>query len=171
MDVGLPCVLLWSMNASVALPLADVAGEPGALRDRIRKIIKIIRGDSPLTEWHLSDLVSLEVGRGIAPHTGSADNEIPTPCDVFISYSRSDSNLMERVKSILSSRGIACWVDQMLSCGERFRKRIRAQIEAAKATIALFTPMSVRRPWVLAECRHAMALERLMPLSFAGAVM
>jgi len=170
MDVGLPCVLLWSMNAWVVLPLADVAGNLTALRGRLRDIFAITRGPEPLSEWHVSDLVNLEIGYGIAVNTPSASNDLPDPCDVFISYKRSDSNLMERVRSLLATHGIVCWVDQLLSCGERFRQRIRAQIEAAAATITLFTTASVRSPWVLAESRYAMAMDKLLPLSFDQAV-
>ena len=60
--------------------------------------------------------------------------------DVFISYSRSDSNVAERLYDILTKQGKRVWYDRKnLSAGGNFMEEIRRAIRTAKYFIPIFS--------------------------------
>lgn len=165
LDVGLPSALLWSDEASVLLPLADVGDDPKRIRRRLRAILELVPRDGPLTQWQVDELESLSVE---AADFDAGPNLVAAaePCDVFLSYRRRDVDVLRNVRRVIESVGLKTWFDAQIPCGDRFRSRIRKQIEAATSTVVCRTPSAVKSPWVQYEAKLAMQLGTAMPLGF-----
>jgi hypothetical protein len=78
---------------------------------------------------------------------------------VFISYSRRDANLAQRVADALERLGFnALDPGRQLRPGDDWRKAIRAAIKRADAFILLASPHNVASSWSLYEAGMAEAL-------------
>lgn len=77
---------------------------------------------------------------------------------VFISYSRKDINLVERLVSILKQEGIMVLWTKTLSTGSGFPEQLKVFIEHAHIFIPVITKSSSTRGWVHQEIGYAMAL-------------
>src|SRR5262249_26828042 len=88
--------------------------------------------------------------------------------DVFISYSQSDRAIGDTLASSLTERGFDVWWDTELLGSQKFHEVITQQLEAAKATIVIWTPNSVQSEWVIAEAEYARKRKRLIPTRVAG---
>lgn len=165
LDVGLPSVLLWSEEASVLLPLADVGDDAAKIRNRLRAILRLVPRDGPLTQWQVDELESLGVETAEIGARPTAD-ATAEPCDVFLSYRRRDADLMQDVRRVIEGVGLKTWFDAQIPCGERFRSRIRKQIEAATSAAICLTPSAATSPWVQYEAKLAAQRGTAMPLGF-----
>jgi hypothetical protein len=165
LDVGLPSVLLWSEEASVLLPLADVGDDATKIRKRLRAIQELVPRDGPLTQWQVDELESLDVETSEigARQTPDAKAE---PCDVFLSYRRRDAEVMQGVRRLIEDVGLKTWFDGQIPCGERFRSRIRKQIEVATSAVICLTPSAAKSPWVQCEAKLAAERGTAIPLGF-----
>jgi len=63
--------------------------------------------------------------------------------DVFISYSKQERALTERLAADLLARGYTVWWDTNQVSGEAFRNVIQQELAAAKSVIVIWTPASV----------------------------
>lgn len=163
MDAGLPCLFIWSQDSSVAVPLADAVSDQAALRDRIRQLIKFLSHSGALTEWQIDEIETIEFDDSIIK--GHPQSSLkPVPCDVFISYTRSERDLVESFSALLTNRGIDPWFDRDIPCGERFRSRIKVQMEYAAASLICLTERAKKSPWVLAEALYAAKLGTAFPI-------
>lgn len=82
--------------------------------------------------------------------------------DVFISYSKEESEPIVALARDLERRGYTTWWDSNLHPGERFRERIRMEIAKAKAVIVVWTRDSVHSDWVIAEAELAHRQNKLI---------
>ncbi len=95
--------------------------------------------------------------------------------DVFISHIHEDviaaNALMRFLKKKLSDRKVTVFVSSSeLELGDEWLVKIRSALKTAKIVIALFSPESVRRPWVNFEAGGAWFSEDkvLIPLCLGG---
>jgi TIR domain len=79
--------------------------------------------------------------------------------DVFISHSREDLPLVERIVRGLTFGGrVRVHTDLMLAAGERWRSQLRRALEASHVFIVIGSPASARSDFVLQELGGAWAL-------------
>lgn len=86
--------------------------------------------------------------------------------DVFLSYSRRDSEFVRGLVAELEGRGKSVWVDtEGISDGEVFPDAIRAAIEGSDAFVFVITPESAASAYCENEVEHALALnKRVVPV-------
>jgi len=86
--------------------------------------------------------------------------------DVFISYSRRDSEFVQRMAASLEAQGKVSWVDtEGIADAEVFTQAIRSAIEAADAFLFVITPASVASDYCEQEVTYAGELEkRIVPV-------
>lgn len=79
---------------------------------------------------------------------------------VFISYSRKDSEIVQRIIKFLGSQGIKVWIDkQGLQPGEAsWIKELEFAIENASAVVVVLSPDAKESPWVGNEKTYARAI-------------
>ncbi len=85
---------------------------------------------------------------------------------VFISYSREDLAIAEKIFAALSKGGLEPWIDQEdIPKGEEFFKEIQHGIERAEVMLFLVSPDSIRSEWCNKEIDYAIANnKRILPL-------
>lgn len=86
---------------------------------------------------------------------------------LFISYSRDDRVLAEKLFKGLSGLGHEVWWDSQLGGGDEFRHTIRQKLQAAAAVFVIWSPKSVNSRWVLDEADTAFSSNKLIPVRFA----
>jgi WD40 repeat protein len=88
--------------------------------------------------------------------------------DVFVSYSRSDSELVNRLVERLRERGKDVWVDvEGIRDAEVFPAALRRAVEGSDGFVFVISPDSVASPFCEQEVDHAVELnKRVVPLSY-----
>ncbi|MGA9851335.1 MAG: TIR domain-containing protein [Gammaproteobacteria bacterium] len=89
--------------------------------------------------------------------------------DVFISYARSDKARVAPLVAAIEAKGWSVWWDPEISPGQEFDDQIDAEIDAAKAVLVVWTPVSVASRWVRGEAREAAERNILVPVRFEQA--
>ena len=84
--------------------------------------------------------------------------------DIFISYSQKDRSVAEGLAHFLVESGYHVWWDYELVGGVKFRSKIKAELDAAKAAIVIWTPNSVESEWVIEEADDAKSSKKLLPV-------
>lgn len=78
--------------------------------------------------------------------------------DVFVSYSRTDGDVMRRVSEDLRTRGFVVWNDEALEPGTpSWKDAIEAAIEGSKTIVALLSPDAKKSEWIERELDYARA--------------
>jgi hypothetical protein len=86
--------------------------------------------------------------------------------DVFISYARSQRVLVEPLWRQLKSAGLDVFFDvEGIDGGDDFPLVIDRAIKDAKVVLGCWTNVAFARPWVLRECRVALARGVLVPVA------
>ncbi len=81
--------------------------------------------------------------------------------DVFISYSRSDSDLARVLNDELQVRGKTTWFDQeSIASGADFQKEIYLGIESADNFLFILSPRSINSPFCADEVEYAAKLNK-----------
>ncbi|HET7085494.1 MAG TPA: TIR domain-containing protein [Rhizomicrobium sp.] len=88
--------------------------------------------------------------------------------DVFISYAREDVAWVEKLNRALEAQGYSVWWDRNLATGARYLKETETQLREARATIVVWSKVSVDSHWVVDEATLARDLGRLVPISKDG---
>jgi hypothetical protein len=84
---------------------------------------------------------------------GSPSSEAP---HVFLSYSRRDMVVMQRLRDDMRNAGLQVWTDESLTPGtSSWQAAIERAIERAVCVVVLFTPDSRQSEWVMAELQYA----------------
>jgi pSer/pThr/pTyr-binding forkhead associated (FHA) protein len=112
--------------------------------------------------------VDFEDMPGIRTDVGHQHPPIPQPrigtgplgpqeaCDVFLSYSRKDREVMQRIRDDLVNISISVWTDDNLTPGTPvWRQRIEKAIETAGCLIVILSPDAKQSPWVQRELDYA----------------
>jgi hypothetical protein len=86
--------------------------------------------------------------------------------DVFISYSRKDRDFAARLHEALQARQRQAWMDlKNIPPTAKWREKIKAGIEGARAFVFVLSPDSMASPECLKEVEHAAAShKRLIPV-------
>lgn len=86
------------------------------------------------------------------------------PHDIFISYSRKDEAIMQRVCEALAVHGLTYWVDANdLKPGTRsWRKAVEQAIENAGCLVVLLSPDGKASKWIEAELDYAESQEKMV---------
>jgi WD40 repeat protein len=87
--------------------------------------------------------------------------------DVFVSYSRRDSEFVRRLQEDLESRGKSAWVDvEGIRDAEVFPAALRRAIEGSDAFVFVISPESAHSAFCEQEVNHAVELnKRVVPLA------
>jgi WD40 repeat protein len=88
--------------------------------------------------------------------------------DVFISYSRSDSEFARRLNDALQIQGKTTWFDQeSIASGADFQKEIYQGIATADNFLFVLSPRAVKSPYCADEVAYAASLnKRFVPLLY-----
>ncbi|ADP71999.1 hypothetical protein Rvan_2790 [Rhodomicrobium vannielii ATCC 17100] len=84
--------------------------------------------------------------------------------DVFIAYARPERPIAEALAKIINDRGHSTWWDTDLLAGEDFNRVIQDRLNEARAVIVIWSDLSVKSDWVLAEAGYAARLKKLIPI-------
>lgn len=81
----------------------------------------------------------------------------PDHYDVFISYSRVDQDIMNRITRTLQQKGLRVWVDKLkLEPGESsWRRAIQNAIDRSSCLLVILSPDARQSKWVEAELDYA----------------
>ena len=81
--------------------------------------------------------------------------------DVFISYSRADSDLARKLNDALQLQGKTTWFDQeSIASGSDFQHEINQGIEASDNFLFIISPRSVNSPYCNSEVEYAASLNK-----------
>jgi hemolysin activation/secretion protein/CHASE2 domain-containing sensor protein len=88
--------------------------------------------------------------------------------DVFIAYSRVDSDFARRLNDALQMQGKATWFDQEnIASGTDFQQEIFRGIEAANHFLLIISPNSMRSPYCIDEIEYARKFnKRIIPVLY-----
>jgi adenylate cyclase len=89
--------------------------------------------------------------------------------DIFVSYSRTDKARVAPLVSALEAQGWSVWWDPEITPGDEFDALIGAELEAARAVVVVWSPLSVDSRWVKGEARDAADRGVLVPVRFENA--
>ncbi len=79
---------------------------------------------------------------------------------IFLSYSRTDSEMLRRVSDTLKGEGLAVWTDESLTPGTPdWQDAIEKAIEGAGAVVVLLSPDAKKSQWVANELGYAGAYQ------------
>src|ERR1700680_3912926 len=86
--------------------------------------------------------------------------------DVFVSYSRTDSEFVGRLTASIQGSGKDVWVDtEGIADGEVFPEAIKRAIEQSDAFLFVITPASVQSAYCEHEVEHARDMnKRIVPV-------
>jgi len=85
------------------------------------------------------------------------------PVSIFISYSRTDSEFVDRLEADLQARNFRTWVDRhKLEGGQIWLDEIEKSIEQCQVLLVVLSPASVTSQYVRMEYRYARSLDRLV---------
>lgn len=97
----------------------------------------------------------------ILEHPDQASNE---QHDIFISYSRQDTEIMRKVKDSLAHQSLTVWVDEeQISPGtESWRRAIQHAIETSHCFVVILSPDAKVSRWVEAELDYAQTQAKMI---------
>ena len=85
--------------------------------------------------------------------------------EVFISYAREDRDRAAVICQLLTEIDVSVFLDERsIQAGESFPKIIDRELKSARAVVALWSPHSLSRPWVIQECMVGKEVSVLIPL-------
>lgn len=87
---------------------------------------------------------------------------------VFLSYSREDRAIAQRVVSALEADGCSVWWDGLLEGGERFSEATETALNGAEVVVVLWSKSSAKSHWVHDEATRGRDRGRLVPASIDG---
>lgn len=81
--------------------------------------------------------------------------------DLFVCYSRADSQFVDRLESDLKKRNLICWVDRSaLKGGESWVRVVEKTIQACPSFVSVFSPDALASEWVIREWQYACAIKK-----------
>ena len=86
---------------------------------------------------------------------------VDTPISVFISYSRKNSSIAQKLKLDFEEHGIEVIIDQDdLSAGKNIQKFIEESISATSKTISIVSKDSLHTSWLMSESINSLLVEK-----------
>jgi hypothetical protein len=104
--------------------------------------------------------------REVQPSAGPSSGETNGSAEVFISYSRRDSEFVGRLVELLEQKGRRCWVDwQSIRPSAEWMREVTAAIDAAQAFVFVLSPDSATSKVCRQELDRALAVnKRIIPI-------
>jgi TolB-like protein/Tfp pilus assembly protein PilF len=90
------------------------------------------------------------------------------PLTLFLSYSRPDRAVAQRLADALHKAGHVVWWDALIEGGAKFASSIRAALDSAEVVIVLWSESAIDSDWVRDEAAQGRDRHRLVPLSIDG---
>lgn len=94
-----------------------------------------------------------------APEGGDFTDKLSELPTLFLSYSRADVNLKQRLLKDIQSRdlpnNLVIWADDLIPTGSHWQDQIENEIKRAQGVIVLMTPESNKSEWVKREVLFA----------------
>ena len=91
----------------------------------------------------------------------SARNPADTSLDVFISYSRADSDLARKLNDALQTQGKTTWFDQeCIASGTDFQQEIQRGIEQSDNFVFIISPSAIHSAYCSSEADYAQQLNK-----------
>ena len=85
--------------------------------------------------------------------------------EIFISYSRHDSDAANALADTLSKAGLSVWLDRTaIREGDAFDTQIEEAIAQTCVVIVIWSEHSVKSHWVRAEAAYALGKHKLLPI-------
>jgi len=82
---------------------------------------------------------------------------------VFISYSRTDNNFVEKLSADLRKQGISVWIDnQKIQAGANWMEEITKGLNNASALIYVISSDSVKSKWVERELQYIIQQNKIV---------
>lgn len=78
---------------------------------------------------------------------------------VFISYSRKDLEIVERIDAVLRDMGLVPVWDRTIQPGAAFADEIKSKIATAHLLMPILTPCTQESPWVHQEIGFAIGID------------
>src|SRR6185437_6761648 len=90
------------------------------------------------------------------------------PSTVFLSYSRRDSDFVDRLESSLRQRGITTWKDRTeMPGGENWVKMIEEAVRACEMLLVVLSPNSTASTYVQREYIYAEQMQKfIIPIQY-----
>lgn len=85
--------------------------------------------------------------------------------DIFISYKREEQPEARKLAEGLEGEGWTVWWDFKLRGGDDFDRVIEAALNESRCVIALWSKLSVKSDYVIAEAREAFEQKKLVPVA------
>ncbi|MFP4099722.1 TIR domain-containing protein [Coleofasciculus sp.] len=93
--------------------------------------------------------------------TESSQQPPDTSIDVFVSYSRTDSDFTRRLNEALQVQGKTTWFDQeSIASGSDFQQEIYRGIEGSNIFLFIISPSSVNSPYCADEVEYAVKMNK-----------
>ena len=91
-----------------------------------------------------------------------------TPLSIFISYSRTDSEFVDRLEADLKARNFYTWVDRLkLEGGQNFRSEIQKAIDHCQIMLVVLSPEAMASKYVRQEYEYADSRDKhIIPLNW-----
>ncbi|MCF6199702.1 MAG: SUMF1/EgtB/PvdO family nonheme iron enzyme [Hyphomicrobiaceae bacterium] len=89
--------------------------------------------------------------------------------DIFISYSRHDQASVLPLAEALRALGWSVFMDVRIKTGERWDQFIEDNLKAAGCVLVVWSPVSIKRHWVLEEAGWGRREKNLVPVTIDGA--
>ncbi|MEM6985804.1 MAG: SUMF1/EgtB/PvdO family nonheme iron enzyme [Pseudomonadota bacterium] len=83
--------------------------------------------------------------------------------DIFIAYSRKDSVVANRFKSVFETQGWSVFIDTGLQAGALFYQEIAHQLRIARVVVVLWSDNAARSDFVIDEANEARQAKKLFP--------
>jgi len=83
---------------------------------------------------------------------------------IFLSYSREDRELAERIARLLEAAGFEVWWDRQISAGESYQDVLEKELHAADHMVVLWSRNSVDSDWVKEEAEEGRTVGKLVPV-------
>jgi hypothetical protein len=88
---------------------------------------------------------------------------------VFVSYSRSDQDYVDRLVAHLRGEGLDVWIDTNIDYGSTWPSVIRDAVDSCDAFVVVMTPEAERSEWVANEIQRAKVQSKpILPLLLEG---
>lgn len=89
--------------------------------------------------------------------------------DIFVSYSQLDQARVQPIVERLQSLGFSVWWDQHVRTDSAFPEELQAQLDGAKAVLAVWTENTRNATWTCAEAARALDQRKLLQLRLDNA--
>jgi len=106
------------------------------------------------------------------PAVDSTEGVRPAEIDIFLSYSRHNTDVMRRLYADLRDAGFSVWTDEGLEAGtESWKAAVEEAVQQARCMVVILTPESKASFWVNNEVSYARQFERrIFPVLASGDV-